>query len=142
MADINTAIKKVIKESMESAGLTDYRAGTVIATGPLRIKISDKIILDENQLYLSEQVIEKVICIRHTHEVIGNTQSADGHSHGVNITSQEKLAQKIIIIQGLAVGDKVHLIATESRQKYIVLSKIRECKKISIDGHSGGWSFS
>ena len=142
MTKLNFALKKIIDESLESYGMTEYELGTVTSDSPLKIKTSDRIILEADQLLLMEQVIEKVIKINHNHMVSGSTGSADGHSHSVNITSQNKLAQEIIITEGLKTNDKVILISVEKGQKYIVLSKIRDCNKISIDGNSGAWSLS
>ena len=142
MTKLNFALKKIIDESLESYGLSEYELGTVVSSAPIKIKTSDRVVLEADQLLLTEQVIEKVIKINHNHMVSGSTGNADGHTHGVNITSQDKLENEIVITEGLKVNDKVILISAEQGQKYIVLSKQRDCNKISIDGNSGVWSLS
>lgn len=43
-------IRKAVDEQLKSYGLTDYQSGTVVSIAPLKIKISDRITLEGEQI--------------------------------------------------------------------------------------------
>lgn len=164
-------MRKIIDEQMNSFGLSDLKIGTVVSEKPLKIRLNDRITLNENQILLTEFVLEKALKLihkhgvenvtmgsnTHTHVVNGNTQTAgkEPHEHGVNIitseyshshsldlTIRDNLGAKIIIQEGLKTNDKVIMMSAEKGQKYIVLSKVRDKKKVLIDCIKGNWDWS
>ena len=162
-------IRNIIDEQMISFGLTDLAIGTVVSISPLKIKHTDRITINENQILLTEFVLEKSLKLihkhgvkgvkiskyTHTHKVEGATKKEqehlhgidlktkpDEHSHDAEITIKDNLGAKIIIQEGLKNGDKVIMLKTEQGQKYVVLSKVRDKKSVIIDCISGSWDWS
>lgn len=162
-------IRNIIDEQMNAYGLTDLAIGTVVSISPLKIKLTDRITLNENQILLTEFVLEKSLKLihkhdvedvkissyTHSHKVEGATQKekehshkidlntmTDTHSHDAEITIKDNLGAKIIIQEGLKNGDKVIMMRTEQGQKYVVLSKVRDKKSVIIDCISGSWDWS
>lgn len=162
-------IRNIIDEQMNAYGLTDLAIGTVVSISPLKIKLTDRITLNENQILLTEFVLEKSLKLihkhgvedvkiskyTHTHKVEGATKKEQEHLHGIDlntkpdthshkaeITIKDNLGAKIIIQEGLKNGDKVIMMRTEQGQKYVVLSKVRDKKAVIIDCISGSWDWS
>lgn len=164
-------MRKIIDEQMGSYGLSDLKIGTVVSESPLKIRLNDRITLNENQILLTEFVLEKALKLihkhgvesvnmgsnTHTHSVSGNTEVSDpeqhkhavnlntssySHSHSLDLTIKDNLGSKIIIQEGLKTNDKVIMMSAEKGQKYIVLSKLRDKKKVLIDCITGNWDWS
>lgn len=129
------AIQKIAANYLGQLALTEYCPGTVTAAHPLAIKISDRITIKEEsgQIILMEAVLEKQLDLTHVHQVLGETEIMNAHAHPIDFDSQKELTTKITINEGLKVGDKVHLLRVNQGQRYLVLSKIREQRKVVID---------
>nr|DAY21016.1 MAG TPA: Protein of unknown function (DUF2577) [Caudoviricetes sp.] len=162
-------IRNIIDEQMNSYGLSDLAIGTVVSENPLKIKLTDRITLNENQILLTEFVLEKSLKLihkhgienvkissyTHSHKIEGATEKAQEHTHSLDlstktdtyshkadITIKDNLGAKIIIQEGLKNSDKVIMLKTEQGQKYVVLSKVRDKKSVIIDCISGSWDWS
>lgn len=162
-------IRNIIDEQMNSYGLSDLEIGTVVSINPLKIKLTDRITLNENQILLTEYVLEKSLKLihkhgienvkissyTHSHKIEGATEKAQEHTHSLDlstktdtyshkadITIKDNLGAKIIIQEGLKNSDKVIMLKTEQGQKYVVLSKVRDKKSVIIDCISGSWDWS
>ena len=133
MSEFVRAMRSVVASQMASYGLMEYRIGEVVKESPLEIKISDRITLNEYNLILTEQVLQKQLDLTHVHQVLGATESADAHAHQIDFDSQESLTTLITITEGLQVGDFVHLLSVMKGQKFIVLSKVRDKKSVIIN---------
>jgi len=127
------AMRSLVASQINSYGLTEYRIGEVVKESPLEIKISDRITLNESKLILTEQVLSKQIDLTHVHQVLGNTETTDAHTHAIDFDSQKSLTTLITINEGLKVGDFVHLLSVMKGQKFIVLSKVRDKKSVVIN---------
>ena len=119
---------------------SDVIVGTVTSIQPLKIKIGNKLILDENNLILSAFVQETWINIptthgeegadgvfMHRHEIIGQTELAhDGqgadHQHEIKLFTEYALP-KILLWRGLQVGDIVYLLRVAKGQTYFVMQR-------------------
>lgn len=140
-------IRNIIDEQMQAYGLSELKIGTVISTSPLKIKISDRITLSQEQLLLTEEVLEKKIKLIHKHNAQTGTfvvkqQTESDSLHLVKGNTENELHPFCIIQEGLKVNDKVIIISAEKNQKFIVLSKVREKKSVLIDGITSEWSWS
>jgi hypothetical protein len=94
-------LKRIAREERESADLCNVLIGTVTSANPLKIKISQKIVLDEDFLVLSRNVTDyntdvsldvntDSVSIAHTHSVSIVSDSALGsHSHSYSTESGE-----------------------------------------------------
>ena len=122
------SIRRIVAKYLKSLALTDYCVGTVVAVQPLKIKVTDRIIADEEagQIILTEAALEK---------------ESNAHSHPLDLESQNSLITKITITEELKTGDKVHLLRVDNGQRYVVLGKIREKNKVVIDAkNTWNWS--
>lgn len=54
--DVNQC-KRVIRAFLDHTGRGGFRTGTVESTSPLRIKLSDKLTLDEDDIYITDNCI-------------------------------------------------------------------------------------
>ena len=108
MADIYEAIKGCINQVMAQAEFTDVELGEVVNIKPLKIKLSDRLILNQNQLMLTDAVTLKTINLTHNHE----------ESERVELTSP------IIVRDGLKKGDKVLLLKAKQGQTYVIISRV------------------
>lgn len=146
MADLDAsefvrALRGVVGSQLASYNLTEYRIGEVISDAPLEIKISDRITLNESKLILTEQVLDKKLDLTHVHQVLGSTEVINAHQHPIDFDSQKALTTLITITEGLKAGDFVHMLSVMRGQKFIVLSKIRDKKKVVID-RNDNWKWS
>lgn len=141
MSEFVKAMRSVVGSQMSSYRLTEYRIGEVISDAPLEIKISDRITLTESKLILTEQVLEKKLDLTHVHQVLGSTGVINAHQHPIDFDNQKALTTEITITEGLKTGDIVHMLSVMRGQKFIVLSKMREKKKVVID-RNDTWKWS
>lgn len=99
MADnILMTIKKIIKETVESMVLSDNIVGTVISTNPLKIRINEKMVLEEVHFYKLKSAI------------------GDYPVSGPNITGT--------CHHRLKVGSRVLLNRCYGGEKYVVLGEL------------------
>lgn len=108
-------IQKINKNQMGAIDSCDYVIGTVVGINPLKVQISDRIILEEDMLLLTETVVEKKLNLKHTHPSVG--------------TALETI---IVIQEAIKIGDKLHLLKVSGGQLFIVLSKLRDKKSVVI----------
>lgn len=121
---------------------SDVLTGTVTSVKPLKIEISDKLILNEKMLVLSEFVKETWINIpttpdplepadekyQHRHYIDAETELAnDGqgadHKHAIKIYT-EFAHPKILLWRGLKVNDVVYLLRVAGGQTFYVLQRV------------------
>ena len=140
MAGNGTSLKGIFQE-MVPPGATVLQ-GKVIATGPLKIQITndDKLVIGESitivPWLLTDYTTTVDISIGngsisgqtaavggHTHSTPdGDTGSAGGHSHGiVNVTHS---GVTMTVHNALKVGDTVHVLAFDDGKKYFVLDRV------------------
>lgn len=108
MADIYEAIKGCINQVMAQAEFTDVELGEVVNIKPLKIKLSDRLILNQNQLMLTDAVTLKTINLTHKHED----------------SERAELTSPIIVRDGLKKGDKVLLLKAKQGQTYVIISRV------------------
>lgn len=150
-------VTNVVRQEQQEPVL--FLTGEVIAVNPLRIKINEKFILDENSLLLSATVKETWINIpttngaeasedggedgvfMHRHHIEAYTeeandggQGAQNHKHKIDIYTKYALP-RIRLWRGLVVGDVVRLLKVQDGQFYFVLE--RE-EKITNEGEITG----
>lgn len=133
-------LKKAAIEAMEAKKPVNVYFGEVVSAAPLKINVEQKMVLGEKQLILSRNVTDFATMVTvdwltesslkmHSHAVKGE----DDNENKIDlITGEENLAhthkvtgkKKIIIHNGLVVGDEVILIRQQEGQKFIVLDRI------------------
>lgn len=128
---------------------SDVVTGTVTGLNPLKIKVGDKLELNEKVLILSAFVKETWIDIptttgqeagedngtdgsfMHRHHIVGETelandggQGASPHKHSINIYTKYELP-RIRLWRGLKVGDMVYMLRVGRGQTFFVLQRIQ-----------------
>lgn len=143
MLDANELVallKKAALDAVEASKPVNVYFGEVLSASPLKINVEQKMILGEKQLILSRNVTDftRMVTVdwltesslsTHTHTV----QGSDGNGDSIDLTTGAKnLAhthkitgkKKIIVHNGLVVGDEVILIRQQEGQKFIVWDRI------------------
>lgn len=134
-------IKTVVEKYLESKKPAELALGEVTSVNPLKIKIENRLEVDETFLMLSAFVKEKWINIpedadnQHIHTIpavdsegaIWQTDVASGpspHSHTISEWKTSLALQKIKLWRGLKVGDQVRMIRLQNGQLYYVLERV------------------
>lgn len=124
-----------------------FLTGEVVSINPLQVKVSDRLILDEDSLLLSATVKETWIDVpttngaeagedngtegvfMHRHHIVAETelandggQGASDHKHSIDIYTKWDLP-KIRLWRGLIVGDVVRLLKVQEGQFYFILER-------------------
>lgn len=139
-----------IKDVVRTTQPCDYTEGTVISADPLQIKIDDKRILTERNLYLTNAVKDHSVDITVSWQTVDDDYLHEGamqHTHdgsplvgnlGAPITGQTgttmnfdtthhhdiKGRKKITVHNGLTVGETVLLLRKQGGGRYIVIDRI------------------
>lgn len=108
MADIYEAIKVLVNQVLSSTEFADIELGEIVSIKPLKIKLSDRLILNQNQLMLTDAVTLKTINLTHKHEE----------------SERAELTSPIIVRDGLKKGEKVLLLKAKQGQTYVVISRV------------------
>lgn len=85
--------------------------GTVTKEKPLEILIDQRFTLDEDFLIVPEQLTRYEIDLKHRHGTSGED-------------TKEALNEKVVIREGLKVGDPVLLLRVQGGQRYVVWDKV------------------
>ncbi|MDK2966917.1 MULTISPECIES: DUF2577 domain-containing protein [Lacrimispora] len=94
-------IKKIVFQAMEAADPCDVIAGTVVKEHPVEIQISQKTILNQNQILLTEQFLE--------------------HREIMDIPGVGEVA--VTVKNTLKSGDHVLLIQKKGGQQFVAIGK-------------------
>ena len=107
MANLAQTFQKLAAQTYQAGEPSDFVFGTVISESPLKIQVDQKLILTEEFVVLTSNVMDyKVKACMY----------AIGGSEG------EK--QYITIYNGLKTGDEVIMLKNQGGQRYVVLDKI------------------
>ena len=101
-----STLKTIAKNQNEREMGLHVLYGTVISVNPLKIKVDNRFIIDENFIILTTNVIEKTLNLSHNH---GGTNA---------------LTSPVVVIPGLSLNEGVMLLRIENGQKFVVLDRI------------------
>jgi len=107
-------IKEVAKQTIEAEKLADFTVGNVSSVTPLKIQITNKLILGSNQLVIPERLTNRFIYMTMVEDTFNN----------IDDRSKYKERKKYIIYDGIKAGDKVILARAAGGQKYFVIDRI------------------
>ena len=116
MSDIIRSIRKVVLDAVNAQKLTDIVYGTVESVSPLKIRVDQKLLLEQEQLKLTRAVMDYEVDMTVDH-VTEPTTCTSSHSH------EYKGRKKFLIHNGLVVGDKVTMIRAHGGQQYLIIDK-------------------
>lgn len=109
MATLIQLIKQAAVEAVKASEPSDFVFGTVLSVKPLKIEVDQKLILTEEFLLLTSNVMDYKVKAK----MYSIGDSGDG-------TEQ----QKMTVYNGLKTGDMVIMLKQQGGQKYVVLDKI------------------
>lgn len=118
-----STLQKLVAQTNNAMKPTDYCLGVVETVAPLSIRIDQKDILTEEFLILTDLVrdFSVDITVSHTTENrAGGGGDAEFASHNHDYMGRKK----IIVHNGLSVGESVILIQQAGGQEFIVLSRL------------------
>lgn len=123
-------LQKLVAQTNNAMKPTDYCLGVVETVAPLSIRIDQKDILTEEFLILTDLVrdFSVDITVSHTTENrAGGGGYAEFASHNHDYTGRKK----IIVHNGLSVGESVILIQQAGGQEFIVLSRLYDHSNVT-----------
>lgn len=85
--------------------------GSVTKINPLEVNVDQRFNLDEDFLIVPASLTRYEIDLKHKHNTTGGP-------------TEEALTEKIVIREGLKVGDSVLLLRVQGGQKYVVWDKV------------------
>ncbi len=125
-----STLQKLVAQTNNAMKPTDYCLGVVETVAPLSIRIDQKDILTEEFLILTDLVrdFSVDITVSHTTENrAGGGGDAEFASHNHDYTGRKK----IIVHNGLSVGESVILIQQAGGQEFIVLSRLYDHSNVT-----------
>ena len=127
---LDSTLQKLVAQTNSAMKPTDYCLGVVETVVPLSIRIDQKDILTEEFLILTDLVrdFSVDITVSHTTENrAGGGGDAEFASHNHDYTGRKK----IIVHNGLSVGESVILIQQAGGQEFIVLSRLYDHSNVT-----------
>lgn len=125
-----STLQKLVAQTNNAMKPTDYCLGVVETVSPLSIRIDQKDIITEEFLILTDLVrdFSVDITVSHTTEnKAGGGGYAEFASHNHDYTGRKK----IIVHNGLSVGESVILIQQAGGQEFIVLSRLYDHSNVT-----------
>lgn len=123
-------IQRLARQTEVAMKPCDYCLGVVESISPLTIRIDQKDVVPEEFLILTDLVRDYTvdITVSHTTE---NKSGGSGYSEFASHNHDYTGRKKIIVHNGLAVGESVILIQQAGGQEFIVLSRLNDHTNIS-----------
>ena len=119
-------LKQLSNDTINNSEPFEYRKGKVETITPLTVRIDQKMLLEKDELILTHLVKDYEVDISVSHETkdfeLIESASTDIKKH----KHEYKGRKKIIIHQGLKVGEEVILLKVQGGQNYIVLDRYTE----------------
>lgn len=142
-AELVRAIKKAATDAVDANKPVEVCFGSVISTTPLKIHVEQKLILNEEQLVLTKAVTDHWVDIEVSHFTVNDNFMIPDHTHRIfdtytgggacddgNLDTTHKHGysgrKKIMIYNGLKVGEKVLLIRFDKGQRFVVLDRVSD----------------
>ena len=125
-----STLQRLVAQTNNAMKPTDYCLGVVETVAPLSIRIDQKDILTEEFLILTDLVrdFSVDITVSHTTENrAGGGGDAEFASHNHDYIGRKK----IIVHNGLSVGESVILIQQAGGQEFIVLSRLYDHSNVT-----------
>ena len=123
-------IQRLARQTEVAMKPCDYCLGVVESVSPLTIRIDQKDVVPEEFLILTDLVRDYTVdnTVSHTTE---NKSGGSGYSEFASHNHDYTGRKKIIVHNGLAVGESVILIQQAGGQEFIVLSRLNDHTNIS-----------
>ena len=125
-----STLQKLVAQTNNAMKPADYCLGVVETVAPLSIRIDQKDILTEDFLILTDLVRDFTVDITVSHTTenrAGGGGYAEFASHNHDYTGRKK----IIVHNGLSVGESVILVQQAGGQEFIVLSRLYDHSNVT-----------
>ncbi len=111
-------IKEIVKQTLEAEKPVNFTIGNVISEEPVKIQITQKLILGKGQLVVPENLTNHFTYMTAVEDNFNDVKDKDKHNE----------RKKYIVYNSLKVGDKVILARAAGGQKYYVIDRIGEAE--------------
>lgn len=122
MSDIIRAIRKIVLDAVSAQKLTTVVYGTVESVEPLKVRVDQKLLLEQEQLKLTRMVMDHEVEMTVDHV----TEKREGGSLAAAYEAHDheyKGRKKFLIHNGLIIDDKVTMIRAHGGQQYLIIDK-------------------
>lgn len=116
-------MKQAALDAVETQKPVALFYGTVLVEKPLKIKVEQKMELTEPQLVLTKAVTDHYVDIEVSHLTEKREGGHDDPAYELH-DHEYKGRKKIMIYNGLKVGEKVLLVRFQEGQKFLVLDRV------------------
>lgn len=114
MPDLVESMKRAALEAVGAAQPVAVVFGDVVGTGPLRIRVDQKLTLGPAQLVLARSMTDYDLRV----EVNHTTEASEGHTHAY---AGEKTFR---VLGALKMGERVLLLRLPGGQQYVVWDRV------------------
>ena len=123
MADtLLQTIKQAAQEAATAGRPFQFSFGEVITTNPLSIRVEQRMTLTESFFILTRAVVDHYVDITVSH-VTENRAGGGGDAEFASHNHDYAGRKKILVHNGLQVGEKVILLQQAGGQQYVVLDR-------------------
>ncbi|RRJ62396.1 DUF2577 domain-containing protein [Paenibacillus oralis] len=112
---LSDLIKQMSVGANDASKPVNVLYGTVTKINPLEVNVDQRFTLDEDFLVVTERLSRYEVDLKHNHTYIND---------GSQSNTGDALPDKIVIREGLKVGDKVLLLRVQGGQQYVVWDKV------------------
>lgn len=116
-------IKSVARDQYDALKPSDVTFGTVISVSPLEINIDQRMTLPAEFFILTKAVLDHYVDITVSH-VTEDRAGGGGYAEFASHNHDYKGCKKILVHNGLKIGEKVILVQAQGGQKYVVLDRV------------------
>ena len=139
-AQLVRIIKQTAMDAVQADKPVEVCVGKVMSESPLQILVEQKLLLGEKQLVLTKAVTDHWVDIEVSHYTVNDAFMNPAHTHNVpahpavtdlgNLDTTHKHAykgrKKIMIYNGLKVGENVLLVRFDKGQRFVVLDRVSD----------------
>lgn len=121
-------IKMAALDAVNETKPVNILFGKVISVLPLKISVEQKLILSEEQLILTSNVMNYKTKISFDNpeikNIVKNYSIDDVEGTNYKLSFQEKVQNEVTVYNGLKINDEVILLQLQGGQKFLVLDKV------------------
>ncbi|MNW42419.1 hypothetical protein D3C74_195870 [compost metagenome] len=109
MMALGDKIRQLGSDAVNAGNPVSVLFGTVTGINPLEVNVDQRFTLNEDFLIITESLVKYEVSLKHRHN---------------GAVMEDALVDKLVIREGLKVGDSVLLLRMQGGQKYVVWDKV------------------
>lgn len=118
MSELVSLIKKAALDAYLEQSPLEIVVGTVLSEDPLKIKVSEKVVVEKDRLYLTKNVTDHKIMANVNHYTDMASCGDGSHRHTYSGTKE------FLVKNALKKDDEVLMLKCFGGQKFIVMEKV------------------